>query len=396
MRLAAIICEYNPMHNGHIEHIRFTKEVTKCDGLICVMSGNFVQRGEPAILDKYTRTIAALKYGADMVVELPTVFAVSGADIFADGAVRIVNQIKNMRWLSFGSESGKIDELINTAQILITETPEFKQAVKDNLDLGFSYPKAISIAAQKNWGENIEKITSSPNNILGIEYIKALIRYNSPIEPITLKRIGSGYNETQIKGEFDSASAIRLAVKNSSWESVQSIPEDLKKLYNENYYDFDKMLDAFSDICLYNIMKSDPEELRKYYDFKEGIEYRIKEKIKNAHTLESLALSVKTKRYTLARLRRMLLYPALKITKELMAASKKCAPYLNVLGIKKERKELLNFLPEYAVTRKKDAEKITDQDTINMLNVNILADDIYSQITRREKGMFFGHGIAIY
>lgn len=396
MKLAAIICEYNPMHNGHIEHIRYTKETTKCDGLVCVMSGNFVQRGEPSILDKYTRTEAALRYGADMVVELPTVFAVAGADIFADGAVRVINQIKNINWLSFGSESGDIDELTNAAKILAVETPEFKKAIKDGLDLGCSYPKAVSVAAEKCFGEELGRITSSPNNILAIEYIKALNRHNSPIQPITLKRIGSGYNDTDLKGEFDSASAIRRAVLSSSWQSVASIPQDLIDLYIRDSYDFEKALSAFSDICIYNIMNSDAKGLKQFYDFKEGIEHRVKDKVKTNHTLESLALSVKTKRYTLARLRRMLLYPTFKITKELMTAAKKCAPYLNVLGLRKDKKELLEFLTINAITRKKDADKITDKDTLDILNVNILADDIYCQITRREKGMFFGRGMIIY
>jgi predicted nucleotidyltransferase len=395
MKLAAIICEYNPLHNGHIEHIRYTKEATNCDGLVCVMSGNFVQRGEPSILDKYTRAEAALRYGADMAVELPVVFAVGGADIFADGAVRVISQIKNINWLSFGSESGQIEELINAANILSAETPEFKKAIKDCLDSGLSYPKALSVAAQKKYGDDLGRITSSPNNILAIEYLKALIRYNSPIRPITLKRIGSGYNDTDLKGEFDSASAIRRAVQNSSWEEITSLPPNLIELYRNNYYDFDKALSAFSDICLYNIMNSEAEELKKYYDFKEGIEHRIKDKIKNNHSLDTLAASIKTKRYTLARLRRMLLYPTFKITKELMTAAKKCAPYLNVLGVKKEKKELLEYLSN-AITRKKDVDKITDRDTLNMLDVNIWADDIYCQITRRKKGMFFGHGMILY
>ncbi|NLC17082.1 MAG: nucleotidyltransferase [Clostridiales bacterium] len=396
MKLAAIICEYNPMHNGHIEHIRYTKEATKCDGLVCVMSGNFVQRGEPSILDKYSRTMAALRYGADMVVELPTVFAVAGADIFADGAVKVINQIQNIRWLSFGSESGNIDELVNAAQVLKTESPKFKKAIKDCLNMGLSYPKALSTAVKKIYGQEIEKLASSPNNILGIEYIKALIRHKSDIQPITLKRIGSNYNDTDLKGEFDSASAIRLAVKNSSWDKITSAPQDLIKLYKENYYDFDKMTRSLSDICLFNIMNSSLKDLKNFYDFNEGIENRIKSKIQTSHTLDDVAAAVKTKRYTLARLKRMLLYPTLKITKELMSASKKCPPYLNVLGIKKEKKILLNFLAKNYITRKKDVQKIDGQDTLNMLNVNILADDLYCQISRRKKGMFFGHGMIIY
>ncbi|HHW89595.1 MAG TPA: nucleotidyltransferase [Clostridiales bacterium] len=396
MKLAAIICEYNPMHNGHIEHIRYTKQVTKCDGLVCVMSGNFVQRGEPSILDKYTRTRAALRYGADMVVELPTVFAIAGADIFADGAVRVINQIKNVNWLSFGSESGKIDELMHAAQILKTESPELKKTIKDCLNMGLSYPKALSMAVQKKYGQEIGKLASSPNNILAIEYIKALIRHKCAIAPITLKRIGSNYNETELTGKFDSASAIRLAVENSSWNKITSAPKDLIKLYEDNYYDFDKLTQSLSDICLFNIINSSPKELKIFYDFKEGIENRIKSKVQTNHTFDDVATAVKTKRYTLARLKRMLLYPTLKITKELMNTSKKCPPYINVLGIKKEKKGLLNLLTQNYITRKKDVRKIDNQDTLNMLNVNILADDLYCQISQRNKGMFFGHGMIVY
>ncbi|HEY8390128.1 MAG TPA: nucleotidyltransferase [Clostridia bacterium] len=396
MKLAAIICEYNPLHNGHIEHIRYTKEALACDNLICVMSGNFVQRGEPAILDKYTRTLAALTVGADMVIELPTIFAVSGADIFADGAVRIINSIKDMRVLSFGSESGKLSELIDAAMNLKTESPEYKKAVKESLDKGASYPKARSTAAREVFGQDFESLISEPNNILAIEYIKALIRYNSMVAPATLKRLGSGYNETQLKGVFDSATAIRTAVKNGSWDSISSVPDDLKTLYKDNYYDFSAMLQALSDICIFDIISSSPKQLKSIFDFTEGIENRIKDKVQKYHTLEDLAANIKTKRYTLARLKRMLLYPALKITKDLINNAKKCPPYINVLGIKKDKKELLSRLPANTITRKKDIEKISDPFTLEMLNVNILADDLYCQITKRKKGMFLGQGMIVY
>ena len=395
MKLAAIICEYNPLHNGHIEHIRYTKQTTNCDGLICVMSGNFVQRGEPAILDKYTRTLAALKSGADMVIELPTVFAVSGADIFADGAVRIINSIKDCSVLSFGSESGNLDGLINAAQNLKDESIEYKMAIKQNLNKGVSYPKARSAAANEVFGQDFESLISSPNNILAIEYIKALIRYNSAVAPLTLKRMGSGYNETKIKGELDSASAIRTAVKNGSWQNICSVPNDLKTLYNDNYFDFSIMLQGLSDICLYSIISANSEQLKNICDYTEGIENRIINKAIKYHNLEDLAANIKTKRYTLARLKRMLLYPSLNITKELMNNAKKCPPYANVLGIKKEKKEMLTKLPIFTITRKKDLEKITDSDTLDMLKVNILADDLYCQISRRKKGMFFGQGMIV-
>lgn len=395
MKLAAIICEYNPLHNGHIEHIRYTKQTTNCDGLICVMSGNFVQRGEPAILDKYTRTLAALNSGADMVIELPTVFAVSGADIFADGGVRIINSIKDCSVLSFGSESGNLADLIDAAQNLKDESIEYKKAIKNNLTKGVSYPKARSVAANEVFGQDFESLISAPNNILAIEYIKALIRYKSAVAPLTLKRLGSGYNETKIRGELDSASAIRTAVKNSSWQNISSVPDDLKPLYNDNYFDYSVMLQGLSDICLYNIISANSEQLKNICDYTEGIENRIINKAQKYHNLEDLAANIKTKRYTLARLKRMLLYPALNITKDLMNIAKKCPPYVNILGIKKDKKELLSMLPKFTITRKKDIEKITDSGTLNMLKINILADDLYCQITRRKKGMFFGQGMIV-
>ena len=396
MKLAAIICEYNPLHNGHVEHIKYTKQTTACDGLVCVMSGNFVQRGEPAILDKYTRTLAALTCGADMVIELPTVFALGSADIFADGAVRIINSIEDMSILSFGSESGNLSELTQAAKNLEAESTEYKKTIKANLKKGFSYPKAQSSASNAVFGETFEKLISSPNNILAIEYIKALFRYNSAVTPFTLKRLGSGYNETELMGELDSATAIRKQVINGSWENINSMPDNAKALFADNYFDFSLVLQALSDICIFDIISSDPHRLKTIYDYTEGIEHRIINKAQSYHTLEELAANIKTKRYTLARLKRMLLYPALNITKNLMTAAKKCPPYINVLGVRKERKELLARLPDNMITRKKDIDNITDKGTLDMLKVNITADDLYCQITRRKKGMFFGQGMIVF
>ena len=227
MNITGIITEYNPFHLGHELHLKSSKEITNCDGVICVMSGNFVQRGLPALTDKWTRTKMALEAGVDLVVELPTLFATSSAEFFAFGAVSLLN--------CFGSECGDIDLIKKLSEIIINEPPIFKEYLKDYLKEGLPFPKARSEALMKYLDDNnykidfsyLEKVLNSSNNILAIEYCKSLYKLQSSIKPFTIQRLGADYNDEKLsKNEIASASAIRKSIYTSNIEeSLDFMPE---------------------------------------------------------------------------------------------------------------------------------------------------------------------------
>lgn len=216
MNITGIITEYNPFHSGHLYHLNSAKEITNCDGVICIMSGNFIQRGAPAIIDKWARAEMAIENGVDLVIELPSFYALSSAEIFAKGSVTILDSLGVVNSIFFGSESGNIEELINISKILAYEPLEFKNLLKSNLKKGITYAKARENSL-KEFTNNIDisKILNNSNNILGIEYIKTLIRLNSNINPLTLTRVGGTYNDKTLNNDFSSATSIRESIKNS-------------------------------------------------------------------------------------------------------------------------------------------------------------------------------------
>ena len=208
MRVLGIISEYNPLHSGHIYHINASREKTSATHTLCVMSGQFVQRGEPAIADKWARTRMALNAGIDLVLELPVVFSCASAEIFAYGAVRTLHNTGVVDF-KFGSEQGEIGSLWRSASVLYEEPYEFKILLKQFLDEGLSFPAAREKALNSYLRELPENIMDQSNNILAIEYLKALMHFRSSIQPITIKRRGSSYNNTEMASSFSSATAIR-------------------------------------------------------------------------------------------------------------------------------------------------------------------------------------------
>ena len=221
MNISGIIVEYNPLHNGHVYHINKTKELTNCDVLICVMSGNFTQRGIPSSIDKWTKTKMAINNGVDLVLELPTIYSVSSAEFFAQGAISLLNSLGIVDNICFGSEHGDINDICNISNILLKEPAEYKLLLKTYLSKGITYPLARAKALYEyltNSNMSMSNLLlgdflNSSNNILGIEYCKSLIKLNSSITPYTLKRKGASYNSTFINNEFSSATAIRRYVK---------------------------------------------------------------------------------------------------------------------------------------------------------------------------------------
>ncbi|WP_316637262.1 nucleotidyltransferase family protein [uncultured Ruminococcus sp.] len=317
MSRAAVICEFNPFHNGH----KFLLEKIKAayaDEIVCIMSGNFVQRGDIAITDKYTRAKAALQNGADIVVELPTVYAMAGAQTFAENGVRIAAAM-NCDRLYFGAENS-INDLIEVVELL--ENERINEKIHAAMKSGEYYPKALSMAVGAHYAE----IINQPNNILALEYIKACKKHG--VAPTAIPRKNVNHDEDIIRDGIASASKIRELIKNG--EPYQLLtPMEIPHACT---------IKSIEPAILYRLKTISAEELRQIADVSEGLEYRIIEAAKQYNSLSEIYDAVKTKRYTMARIRRIILSVFLNITVELQSTP---VPYLRILGIKSGWEEVL-------------------------------------------------------
>lgn len=310
MNLTGIITEYNPFHLGHKYHLEKAIKDTNADGIISVMSGNFMQRGNPAIIDKYSRAKIAVLNGVDLVLELPLIYSLSSAENFAYGGVKLLNSLNCINNIYFGSESGKIDDLIRIAEILKDEPKNYKNKLKTELDKGLPFHiarvNALNFILEYS---NVSEILSNSNNILAIEYIKALLKLNSDIKPFTLKREGSNYNDAYLNNTFSSATSIRETlkkdfntnnIKNSiPYESLKEINELKEKNYN---FVFEESLFPF---LKYKLL-TNGESLKYINDVSEGLDNKILKEIISCNSLEELILKSKSKRYTYTRISRIL------------------------------------------------------------------------------------------
>lgn len=309
MNVTGIITEYNPFHLGHLHHLKECKKNTNCDGVICVMSGNFVQRGMPAIMDKWERAKIAVKNGVDLVVELPLIFSISSAEAFAYGAVALLEKTKIVNNLYFGSEHGNVLDLNKIASVIIKEPIEYKNTLKKELAKGVPYHYARLTSLKNYFNDiNLEEIISSSNNILGIEYLKALIRLNSPIKPYTLKRIGSNYNDENITSLYASATSIRKTLSFNDFDKIKKVLpkesyEEIINLKNTDYK-FVYPEDIFP-FLKYKIL-TEGENLSKLSQLKEGLDNKIKKEILNSNNLNEFILNIKSKRYTYTAISRAL------------------------------------------------------------------------------------------
>lgn len=314
MRTAGLIAEFNPFHNGH-KYI--LEEIKKdFDAVIVVMSGDFVQRGDIAVTDKHTRAAAALRNGADLVIELPVIYALNTAQKFAYGAVEILNKTGAADALVFGSESGNADELIRAAELLENESAEISERIKKIISSGVSYPAARAEAYK---GLISADILSKPNNILAVEYIRALLYTGSSMKPYTIKRTND-FHSTAAEGSIVSATAVRqLIAAGKSTEAF--IPEPEFDVYS---------LRRLDTAITYHLRTAEPEQLAEINDINEGLENRIISAARENFGFEAICAAVKSKRYTMSRVRRVILSSFLGLTKELC----KSAPtYIRVLGM---------------------------------------------------------------
>ena len=343
MKTAAIIAEYNPFHNGHAYHIEETKRLTGADRIIVIMSGSFVQRGTPAICDKHLRAKAALENGADLVLELPLSYAVGNAEVFASGAVEILDRLGIVDILSFGAETDNLQELIDISTFLNNETDEFKASLKQEMASGKNYAQARANAMPKI---NVA-LFSSPNAILGIEYIRALQKRNSSIQPFIVCRQGAGYNDTALQSRrtgknFTSATAIRKVLLSDRAEEYRAklsglVPEGmLADLYTELSHHGLICENDFSLLLHEKILTSSDADLVSHPSINEDLANRICRHQYRFKSFSAFADLLKCKNYTHSRIRRALLEILLDL-KQPAAVNK-----VRVLGCRKESLVLLS------------------------------------------------------
>lgn len=381
MKICACIVEYNPLHLGHIKHIEYMKSVLGAEKIIAIMSGNFTQRGEPAVLDKFTRARHAILAGVDLVIELPTVFATANAETFANGAINLINDLGVCDGLCFGVESGDASAYIALAKAMNNETKEFKKLLKENLEKGISLAKAKFETVKAFGGEFNEALIGSPNNILGLEYTKAIYKRKSKIEIFPMLRQGN-HNDTTLKKGITSASSIRRIIKTGE---VKKLKKNLPKFVYQDLRDYPF---AFDKIVMSKLITTPANILAQSPDCTEGLENRIKALSKDNRNIETLVGKVTTKRYTETRIRRILTANTLNITQDAVLEYLKVPLYAKVLAVNKESMDLISLLSQKSeiplITRKSDTVNLK-KSARKCFETDVLANDLYNLITEDNK-----------
>lgn len=393
MKTVGIIAEYNPFHNGHAYQIRRAKELTHADYCVVVMSGDFVQRGAPALMDKYLRAECALKNGADLVLELPVCYALSSAETFAKGAVSLLDKLGIVDSLCFGSECGDINLLMDFAGELLNETPVFKKALNREMRIGHTYPQARNTALEAS-APHLTAHTSvltSPNNILGIEYCKALLSCGSNITPYTIKRAGASYHDNSLENTFCSAMAIRESLRQigASDGLAKQIPAASLKLMEEAYLrSYPVFPDDLSLLVHYSLLSGETSGFTDYPDIDKELSDRILKFLPRYRDFRSFCDHLKTKNRTYTRISRSLLHILLHISQEDLAryANEGFVFYARMLGFHESASALLTAIKKKSeiplLSKLADAEKQLAQTGLLMLEKDIYASHIYQGIVR--------------
>lgn len=381
MKICACVAEYNPFHLGHLKHIEHIKYSLGAEKLIVIMSGNFTQRGEPAVLDKFTRARHAVLAGADMVIELPTVFATANAETFATGAVKILNSLGVVDGLCFGVESGTEFEYLTLAKAMNNESKEFKKALKDALSDGVSLAIAKFQALKATSGGNYNaELVSSPNNILGLEYTKAILKLKSDIDIFPMLRTGD-HNDKTLKKGITSATSIREVIKTGKFKAIK------KNLPSYVYNSISEYPTAFDNLIIGSVIKNSTEGMSKIPDCSEGLENRIKALVKDNLTVQSLVEKVSTRRYTATRIQRILIANLLGITSDLTEDCLENDLYAKILAVNKDSKDMISLISSNSsipvLTRKSDAIALK-KTAEKCWHTDVLANDLYNLATKNK------------
>lgn len=382
MRVCGIIAEYNPLHNGHAYHIAQARLATKCDYLIIAMSGSFTQRGEPAIFDKWTRARWALEAGADMVLELPALVSLQSAQGFASGGVRLLAALGVLTHLCFGCELAEAALLAEAAQWLDNEPLAFQDALQSAQREGMSFPRARDVALQRAGAKDaIVQLLRAPNGILGVEYVRALNRYAPEASIVPLHRQGEEYHSTALNS-FASATAIRKALC-SSQDVQEALPEyvysEIRRLCAVGAGPI--TADQSKAFTQYAFKRLPLEALADLPEVSEGLHHAFAQASAQCATLDELLFQVKSKRFTLSRLRRIAAYALLGITQQAIdtANSEEAPYYARVLGFKRNAQPLLSEIKQRAsiplVSRKAEMDKLQGEGAA-VLRYDLFANDV--------------------
>ena len=434
MKTAGIIAEYNPFHKGHAYQIQYAKEVLGADHIIVAMSGDYVQRGAPALFPKHLRAEMALRCGADLVLELPVCISTASAEIFARGAVQLLDSLGVVDMLCFGSEAGNLSGLLKLAQILAEEPGDYQRLLRESLASGNSFPAARSQAlfaycrnlsgapaasgeAGPAFLDELSHLLSSPNNILGLEYCKALLTLHSSILPVTLKREGAGYHDPNLSPDrFASASAIRRALNRLSQTADQActdpsavqqlsdaakeldmshlygqIPEAARSLFGNAVSQRSWITEQDFDTVLHYCLQSRSEdELVRYLDVSPALARRIANHLGGYNGFSSFCDLLKTRELTYTRIRRALLHALLGI--ESVPESLSCA---RVLGFRKSSSSLLSEIKKRSqiplLTRAGEAASLLSPENLTAFRETVFASNLYEGILSRKTGQPFVH-----
>lgn len=403
MKICAVICEFNPFHYGHLKCLTEAKEKSGADATMCIIGGNFSQRGEAMIVNKHVRARMAIENGADIVVQIPTAYACASAEIFALAGVKIANSFENITHLAFGVETKKPEILIELANFFLNEPKQFKTAIKKHLNEGnslvVSRQKAIEDMVNTDkaiFSEITEavNILNKPNNILAIEYLKALISTNSKIKPIFIDRSESNYHSEKLAGKNTSATAIRAKIyRHNSLRPVKKympplaysiMKEELKTfgLPNQN---------IFNDLCMYVAKTKTANEIKEVFDVTEGLENRIVEYSKLTKDLNEFLIDVKTKRYTYSRLKRIMLGLLLNIKAETVTSIYNIdkLPFIKVLAFRGGNKELLKSVEANTnlIIRVNNVEKKRSGLYLDLCNLEDRANQVYNMLLSNQKSI---------
>jgi predicted nucleotidyltransferase len=375
--LVGIVAEYNPFHHGHRFHIARSLELTGAAGVVAVMSGDFVQRGEPALIDKWRRARIAVRHGVDLVLELPFLYATGSAECFASGAVRLFDALPCVTHLAFGCEEGILSPLAEAARVLVSESPAFKETLRAELKAGRSFPRARAEALRREAGEAAARLLDHPNNILAVEYLKQCLRIGSRLVPVAVKRVGAGYFEADPRVRVAGAAAIRrLLLSREEEEALFYMPEWERASAVQS-------LDLYFTLIAAVARLRSGAELRAIVSASEGLENRLLRALDSAFDMPSLLAAIKTARYTRTRVCRFLLHTLFGITRERFAALDAVWPcYLRVLALSERGGDILRLIkartdiPIITNLRKQRS----DEPAAKLLALDILAADLYNLV----------------
>lgn len=435
MKTAGIIAEYNPFHKGHAYHIEQTRNITGADYVIGIMSGDFVQRGTPAIIDKYQRTISALSCGCDLVLELPCIYSTSSAEFFASGAVLLLDSLGICDFLSFGSEKGSLTELSAIAEILAEEPDAYQTLLKSELKKGSSYPKArqdalfayCETASNCQFYNNFWNCLKEPNNILALEYLKALKKWDCNMVPITVSRKNTSYHDKKLYEEISSATAIRHWLSSQKKKDPQSSLEPLSYTVPsasyevlERAYKADTMLDlddltpylhtallqniasddyfhtapsrnASNEICPHTASSRNTFN-RKILDLDEELFNRLKKLPWTGLSFLEIADQLKSRKFTSTRIQRGLLHLILSLREEdfMNQFQKNPAPYVKILGFRKQSTPLLKAIKANSsipvITKAANAKKLLPASASWAFQMDVQARLLYQSMVFQKSG----------